>query len=639
MLTRLLGLRFIKGKRSLREPGVRRQHVRCPTAVEIAVENLEERLLLSGNSPLGSVSLSAQNGSIIYGPGGSTTYTFTVNRASGVTGAFDIDLSVSSALPAGATDFFTVGGTTVTQLHFGTSDNSLSAVLHVSTATKSMANTYLLTARAEVDDGGPTGDFQTANSFLAISPRPLTISITAANKVYDGTTSATLTSQTLSGVLAGDDVNVVGGTANFGTKSVGNGKTVTLSGVTLTGADATNYILNPATTTANVTPLALTLVAEPKVKNQGQTDPSLTVKVTSGALLPGDSFSGELTRASGETVGVYGITQNTLTAGSNYTIHFTGSTEIILAANLNLTGAWRTSGQLTSVVQNGGSMSFVDLGGVTSTGTFTSPTAITGRTGLTATIDTDASDDGRIVWSDGTIWLRVSLGGQYFNPSNGNLTEVRQNGTQLKFTNAAGTTINGTLTGVNTVSLPDWGQTGTFDDGVLTMSGGTTWKKLDLSPNYTANNGSAAVGVIENGTTTLVFFNRTGETTTGHWVNPNTVTADNWNVTGTVSNGQISWSNGSVWQKKLVISGTTNAGGDISITQTGGQIILTNRTGQTSRAQLTSSNTIVALDWGTISGTIDDGKITWSNGTMWKGIDFNDLDAVFSDVSNFPFGG
>jgi hypothetical protein len=110
-------------------------------------------------------------------------------------------------------------------------------------------------------------------------------------------------------------------------------------------------------------------------------------------------------------------------------------------------------------------------------------------------------------------------------------------------------------------------------------------------------------------------------------------------VTGTVSNGQISWSNGSVWAKKLTIGGTTNAGGEILISQTGGQIILTNRSGQTSRAQLTSSNTIVALDWGNISGTIDDGKITWTNGTIWKGIDFNDLDAVFSDVRNFPFGG
>jgi len=52
----------------------------------------------------------------------------------------------------------------------------------------------------------------------------------------------------------------------------------------------------------------------------------LTYKVTSGSLESGDSFSGALTRAPGETVGSYTITQGTLTAGGNYALTFVAST-------------------------------------------------------------------------------------------------------------------------------------------------------------------------------------------------------------------------------------------------------------------------------------------------------------------------
>ena len=49
-------------------------------------------------------------------------------------------------------------------------------------------------------------------------------------------------------------VSLTGGTATFADKNVGNGKTVTLTGATLSGRDAGNYILDSvATTTANIT--------------------------------------------------------------------------------------------------------------------------------------------------------------------------------------------------------------------------------------------------------------------------------------------------------------------------------------------------------------------------------------------------
>ena len=68
------------------------------------------------------------------------------------------------------------------------------------------------------------------------------------------------------------------------------------------------------------------MTADDQTKVVGAVDPALTYKVTSGSLESGDSFSGALTRAPGETVGTYAITQGTLTAGGNYDLTFVGST-------------------------------------------------------------------------------------------------------------------------------------------------------------------------------------------------------------------------------------------------------------------------------------------------------------------------
>ena len=65
--------------------------------------------------------------------------------------------------------------------------------------------------------------------------------LSANNKAYDGTANATLTSNNvaLAGVLAGDAGNVLlvtnGYVANFNNGSAGNGKPVTVSGLSLGG--------------------------------------------------------------------------------------------------------------------------------------------------------------------------------------------------------------------------------------------------------------------------------------------------------------------------------------------------------------------------------------------------------------------
>src|SRR6476620_12266807 len=72
----------------------------------------------------------------------------------------------------------------------------------------------------------------------------ITGSFTASTKVYDGTTAATVLTGSLSGTISGDIVSLTGGAATFNNKNVGTGKTVTLTGATLTGADSGNYFLD-----------------------------------------------------------------------------------------------------------------------------------------------------------------------------------------------------------------------------------------------------------------------------------------------------------------------------------------------------------------------------------------------------------
>jgi hypothetical protein len=93
-----------------------------------------------------------------------------------------------------------------------------------------------------------------------ITARGVTGNITVANKNYDSLMIATITGRTLVGVISTDRVSYSGGTVSFDTPNVGTGKTVTGSGLSLSGTDAVNYTVNTtATTTANIIALPIVL--------------------------------------------------------------------------------------------------------------------------------------------------------------------------------------------------------------------------------------------------------------------------------------------------------------------------------------------------------------------------------------------
>ena len=62
-----------------------------------------------------------------------------------------------------------------------------------------------------------------------ITALELTGHFTAADKVYDGNTSATISGRSVTGQVAGDEVDLDGGSATFGSKNVGTDKIILLT--------------------------------------------------------------------------------------------------------------------------------------------------------------------------------------------------------------------------------------------------------------------------------------------------------------------------------------------------------------------------------------------------------------------------
>ena len=231
--------------------------------------------------------------------------------------SFDLAATASSGLgvtyASSDTSVATVAGNTVTILKAGTT-----------TITASQAGDATYAAAPSV------------GQILTVNQKALTGSFTASNKAYDGTTSATVATRAVSGKVGLDDVNHTGGEATFDTADVGTGKTVSLVGASLAGAAAANYSLGSvSTTTANITAASVTVTAVGQTKTFGDRDPALTYTSSPSTLVAGNSFTGSLTRAAGEGVGNYAISQGTLSIGDNYTLSFIG-------ANLSITQATPT---------------------------------------------------------------------------------------------------------------------------------------------------------------------------------------------------------------------------------------------------------------------------------------------------------
>jgi len=279
-------------------------------------------------------------------------------------------------------------------------------------ADKNVGNGKTVSVSGISAGGSDAGNYSyntTAATSANITPLAITVAATGANKVYDANTAdaATLAS---SGVFAGDAVNFTDTSATFADKNVGNGKTVSVSGIGAAGSDAGNYLLNntTATTSANITPLAITVAATGanKVYDANTAD---AATLASSGVLAGDTVNftdsaatfADKNVGTGKTVSVSGISAAGTDAG-NYSYNTTASTSAnITPATLTVTGTVATNraydGTVTDTLKGAAlagvlGSDTVMLGNDT-TGTFYDKNVGTGKA-VTATMTIGGTDAG-----------------------------------------------------------------------------------------------------------------------------------------------------------------------------------------------------------------------------------------------------
>jgi len=144
--------------------------------------------------------------------------------------------------------------------------------------------------------GGRAANYSLANpgafsGTAAILPRGLTVtSATAADKVYDGNTAASVSGWQLAGVIGSDQVAVTAGSGTFADANVGDGKVVSATASALGGSDAANYALAQPTvpTRAGIRPATLVYVANPVFGATGAALPPLSGTVS--GFVAGDNL-------------------------------------------------------------------------------------------------------------------------------------------------------------------------------------------------------------------------------------------------------------------------------------------------------------------------------------------------------------
>ncbi|MFW2147564.1 YDG domain-containing protein, partial [Acinetobacter sp. TY1] len=165
-----------------------------------------------------------------------------------------------------------------------------------------------------------------------ISKKQITGSITAQDKVYDGTTNA-IVSGSLNGVISGDKVNITA-QGQFSDKNAGSNKNVNVSGA-LNGTDADNYALSTnLQTQANISKKQISgvLTAQDKVYD------GTTNAIVSGSLNQEDIVTGDQVSVGGTG---HFVDKN---AGQNKAVNASSSLIGTDAGNYELT----TNGQVTA---------------------------------------------------------------------------------------------------------------------------------------------------------------------------------------------------------------------------------------------------------------------------------------------------
>ncbi|HTB85104.1 MAG TPA: immunoglobulin domain-containing protein [Candidatus Sulfotelmatobacter sp.] len=308
------------------------------------------------NLPVGGNSSSYSKNNLGFSDAG--TYTVVVSNLSGYSVTNSAVLTVIKATPtvlsAGGTFNYTGtphagsgsatgGGGETLAYTLSYSGTTLGSATYGPTATPpTAAGSYTVIASFAGDANNFAGNSGPAN--LTINGIPLTVTATGVDKVYDGGTTATVTLG--DNRVSGDHVTDSNSSASFADKNVANGKTVSVSGISISGPDAPNYTLvnMTATTTANITKASLTVTATgvDKIYDAGTAATVTLADNHIGSDLVTDGYGSasfsDKNVANGKTVNVIGININGTDAGNYSLANTTASTTAnITQASLTVT--------------------------------------------------------------------------------------------------------------------------------------------------------------------------------------------------------------------------------------------------------------------------------------------------------------
>jgi gliding motility-associated-like protein len=234
----------------------------------------------------------------------------------------------------------------------------------------------------------------------SITGIPLTLSgVTANNKVYDGTTVATLNTSgaTLTGMLAGDVVTIVSSSATgtFSNWNAGSNKSVTTSGFTLAGADAAKYLVNQPVLSASITPAVLTITGLKAYSRFYDGTTKAVLNTESGVLtgvIGSDNVMIISTNVSGTFANKYpAVSKPVTTAGfaiegedsDNYTLTQPSATGTIRPAPLTVTGI-----KAENKVYDGTTSAVINISGAALNGIYSPDVVSIVSIGVTAAFST-----------------------------------------------------------------------------------------------------------------------------------------------------------------------------------------------------------------------------------------------------------
>jgi hypothetical protein len=459
----------------------------------------------------------------------------------------------------------------------------------------------------------------------------LTISgVTADNKVYDRTTTATLSgTASLVGVVSPDVVTLSTGSvgATFADMNVGTAKAVTVTGYSLGGANAGNYTLvQPASLTANITakPLTVTGTTTGKQYDGGNSAP------LSGATLQGIILGDTVTLAN-NTSGVFAssgvgtsiaVTTSFTLLGvdkDNYTVTQPSLIGDITRKVLTVSGAVTPNKQYdgnASASVSGGILlgvvgsENVNLDDASAAALFADKNAGAGKTVIVTGYTITGTDIGNytltqpIVTADITAAPLTVSGATVANKEYDSTTTATVSGATLVGTigsdvvnlanDSAGTfaqatpgtgivvstamTLTGADAGNYALSQPA-GLTADISAKALTISGASAISRVYDGSTIIAVSGGSLLGVLQGDAVTLVDANAAGTTTDKLVGNSKSVTVTGYALGGANAAGytvtQPTGLTANITKKDLTVTGAAainklyNANNTASITTTG----------------------------------------------------------------------